>query len=195
MATSEDTTSGKFSQAAVVGMLSILLVQGFHTIEHLVQVFQRFVFYQPKGAGLLGSWVDVEPVHLGYNIAFLWLIAITYWEGKFWTLRKSRPVAFWILTFAVVWQTWHFVEHLVKMGQFITSGNNGTPGLLGLDGWIGTNFNVVWLHFTYNAVVYAPFLVAFFMLGFHKDVLQLDVVKKLMSRLGMRGGSAEGQRA
>jgi hypothetical protein len=164
----EDRTSNSmFSQAAVIGMLSILLLQGFHTLEHTVQVFQRFVFFQPQGAGVLGTWVDVEPVHLGYNVAFMWLFAITYWEARFWTRRKTHPGAFYLLTFSVLFQSWHNIEHIVKMSQFVTSGNNGTPGIL------GDAFNLVWLHFIYNLVVFAPFVAAFFIEGYHKEVMKM----------------------
>jgi hypothetical protein len=161
-------------------MVSILLIQGFHTIEHLVQVFQRFVFFQPKGAGVLGSWVDVEPVHLGYNMVFLWLLALTIWEGKFWKEFKVNRLFFWAITISVVWQGWHFTEHLFKMAQFIDTGNNGTPGLLGNKGVFGTGWNIVWLHFSYNFAVYVPFVVAFFAGGFHREMM--NEIRKLTGR-------------
>ncbi len=161
-------------------MVSILLIQGFHTFEHLLQVFQRFVFHQPKGAGVLGSWVDVEPVHLGYNMVYLWLLTLTYWEGKFWKERKVNRLFFWAITASIATQGWHFVEHLFKIGQFIDSGNNGTPGLLGNNGVFGTHWNIVWLHFTYNFLVFVPFVVAFFAGGFHREAMK--ELRKLTSR-------------
>ncbi len=173
--TEERKSSTMFSQAAVVGMLSILLLQGFHTLEHTVQVFQRFVFFQPRGAGVLGTWVDVEPVHLGYNVAFMWLFAITYWEARIWQRRKSHPAAFYLLTFSVLFQCWHNIEHIFKMEQFITSGNNGTPGIL------GDTFNLVWLHFTYNMVVFVPFVAAFFIESYHREVMKLAPFKNIGS--------------
>jgi hypothetical protein len=147
-------------------MLGIVLVQGFHEIEHIVQVIQRFVLDNPKGAGVLGTWLDVEPVHIGYNAAFLALIGLVYWQGQFWRQRGSRPVAFYLMTFALLFQSYHFVEHLFKIVQFIDTGKNGTPGIL------GHVFNLVWLHFWFNTIVYSVMFAAFLAGGFPKAIME-----------------------
>jgi hypothetical protein len=75
---------------------------------------------------------------------------------------------FALLTFTVAAQTYHFIEHSFKMGQFLETGMNGTPGIL------GHAFSIVWLHFWLNAVVTAPLLIAFFVGRYHRDLaLQL----------------------
>ena len=158
--------NSRYTQAALFGMLAIVLVQGFHEIEHIVQVFQRFTFDNPKGAGVLGTWIDIEPVHLGYNAAFLGLIGLVYWQGRFWQNRRAQPVVFGLMTFVLLFQGYHLVEHLFKIAQFIDTGKNGTPGIL------GNRFNLVWLHFTYNTVEYAAFVLAFFLGGFPKAIME-----------------------
>jgi hypothetical protein len=150
------------SSSAALAFLALVVVQGFHELEHIVQVLQRFVLHNPKGAGILGSWLDIEPVHLGYNLGFLLLVGSTYYLGRF-HRRETRPqpTVFWLMTFVLAFQTYHVTEHLFKIAQFIQTGMNGTPGIL------GNVFNLVWLHFTYNTIEYVPVLAAYFVGGFH----------------------------
>ncbi len=150
----------------MAGMLGIVLVQGFHEVEHVTQVVQRYMLDIPKGAGVLGTWLDVEPVHVGYNAAFLLLIGLVYWQGRFWQNRREVPLAFGLMTFGLLFQSYHFVEHLFKIAQFIESGKNGTPGIL------GNHFNLVWLHFSFNTIVYSVMAGAFFAGGFPKAMWQ-----------------------
>ena len=157
----------RYTEAALAGMLGIMLVQGFHEIEHIVQVFQRFTFDNPKGAGILGTWIDIEPVHLAYNAGFLLLLGLAYWQAGFLGKRREQPVLFGLMTFAILFQSYHLVEHLFKIAQFIETGKNGTPGIL------GNTFNLVWLHFTYNTIVYSAFVAAFFVGGFHREAIGL----------------------
>jgi hypothetical protein len=152
---------------AVAGMAGILLVQGFHEIEHIVQVLQRSVFENPKGAGVLGSWLDIEPVHVAYNVLFLALLALVYVQGRFWQCRRNERFAFGFMTFSVLFQGYHLVEHIFKIVQFAESGINGTPGIL------GHLFNLVWLHFAFNTIVFSSFLVAFIAGRWDRDVLDL----------------------
>jgi hypothetical protein len=147
-------------------MAGVIVVQGFHEIEHIMQVIQRSLLDNPQGAGVLGSWLDVEPVHVGYNAAFLLLIGLIYWQGLFWRERRVQPLAFWLMTFALLFQSYHFVEHIFKIAQFIETGRNGTPGIL------GSHFNVVWLHFGFNTIVYSVMVAAFFAGGFPKAVAE-----------------------
>src|SRR5205823_4077713 len=61
-------------------------------------------------------------------------------------------------------QAYHSLEHVVKIVQFLDTGRNGTPGILGR--WIP----VVWLHFAFNTIIYAPLLAAFFLGGFPRAI-------------------------
>ncbi|MFN8635019.1 MAG: DUF2330 domain-containing protein [Chloroflexota bacterium] len=150
-------------EAVALLFFEMLILQGVHEMEHIVQVFQRTALGIATGAGMLGSVFDVEPVHMVYNLAFLLLLA-GVWIGC-----RRDPAAIpmnadrvmWLLKVSFVFQIWHTVEHVVKMYQFIQTGLNGTPGILGY--WIP----VVYLHLGYNTLLYAPIVVAFFVGGFH----------------------------
>src|SRR5437867_11612761 len=61
-----------------VGFLGLLALQGAHEVEHVVQVVQRYVLRIPDGNGVLGHVFDIEPVHLAYNLAFLWILVLLY---------------------------------------------------------------------------------------------------------------------
>lgn len=152
----------RYTEAAMAGMLGIVLIQGFHEIEHITQVVQRYLLGIPTGAGVLGTWLDVEPVHIVYNSAFLLLIGLVFWQGRFWPRRREMPLAFGLMTFGLMFQGYHLVEHVFKIVQFIETGKNGTPGIL------GHFFNLVWLHFWFNSIVYSVMAGVFFTAGFPK---------------------------
>lgn len=149
--------------AVALLFFEMLILQGIHEMEHIVQVFQRTVMGIGTGAGMLGSVFDVEPVHLVYNLAFLILLA------GVWTGCRRNPAAIprhtdrvmLLLKVSFVFQIWHTVEHAFKMYQFIQTGLNGTPGIVGY--WIP----VVYLHLGYNTALYLPIVIAFFVGGFH----------------------------
>jgi hypothetical protein len=150
----------------------LVLFQGFHELEHIVQVFQRTVFDNPTGAGILGSLFDAVPVHFMYNTVFLALLIATYVllglnRG---TRREFGSLVFVLLTFAVVWQTWHELEHIVKLYQYYTLGyNNAVGGILAVGpGAILPLFNNMWLHFWYNTIVYVPIVIAYLASGMHR---------------------------
>jgi len=155
---------GRLTRDAVALLfLEMMILQGFHEFEHIVQVFQRTVLGIGNGAGVLGSVFDVEPVHMAYNLLFLVLISAVY-AG----CRRDRSVipanadsVMRLLQVSFVFQIWHTVEHTVKMYQYFQTGLNGTPGILGY--W----FPVVYLHFWYNTLLYIPIVIAFFIGGFH----------------------------
>jgi hypothetical protein len=69
-----------------------------------------------------------------------------------------------LLGLALAGQAYHSLEHVVKIVQFLETGRNGTPGVLGQ--WIP----VVWLHFAFNTLIYAPLLAAFFLGGFPRAI-------------------------
>lgn len=154
------------SHRAALSFFGLILLQGFHETEHIVQIVQRFILHDPTGAGILGSWVDIEPVHLAYNGVFLGLIALCFWVGGFWrNLAQHHPVVVGLMSFALFFETYHFLEHVVKMAQFFETGTNGTPGLL------GQFVNLVWLHFTYNTIAYIPLLIVFFVDGYYTSAM------------------------
>jgi hypothetical protein len=161
-------------------MLGILLIQGFHEVEHITQVLQRTVFDIPKGAGILGTWLDIEPVHVGYNALFLVLLGVVYVQGRFWETRRSQPLVFGLMTFSVLFQGYHFVEHMFKIVQFADTGMNGTPGIL------GHVFNLVWLHFAFNTIVFTSFAAAFVAGRWDRDVMALLRVRRAVANAAER---------
>lgn len=154
------------SEIAPLLFLGTVLLQSVHFVEHVIQVLQHFALGDPTGAGLAGSRFDIEPVHLGYNGAFLILLVLTCWAlGLHRGAARARlPVVAALLAFTLFAQSYHFFEHSVKIGQFIATGTNGTPGVLG-----GT-FNLVWLHFWLNTVVTIPLVLAFFVGRFYRGL-------------------------
>jgi len=149
-------------QATALLFLEAVLLQGFHQVEHLVQVVQRSVLGVANGAGMLGSVFDIEPVHMVYNAAFLGLLAAVYLgaRGNRVAIPRRASLVLGLLGLSLVLQSYHTVEHVVKMWQFSQSGLNGTPGILGH--WVP----VVYLHFWYNTLIYAPALAAFLVGGY-----------------------------
>jgi hypothetical protein len=143
--------------------LEMMILQGVHEMEHIVQVVQRTALGISKGAGMLGSVFDIEPVHMVYNVGFLVLLGLVY-QGCRHDVRaipRRADLVMRLLQVSFVFQIWHSIEHVVKMWQYIETGLNGTPGILGY--WIP----VVYLHLSYNTLLYAPIVVAFFAGGLH----------------------------
>ena len=159
-----DRLSRSPNPALAVAFLGLLIVQGWHEIEHVTQVLQRFVFNIPTGAGVLGQTFDIEPLHLAYNLAVFLLVLLVYWLSGAHRLGlwQRGMIAWWLLTIAVAFQGYHVVEHLFKVAQFINTGKSGTPGIL------GNFFNVVWFHFTLVTVEYVLLVAAFWLGGFHR---------------------------
>ncbi|HVA85628.1 MAG TPA: hypothetical protein VNF73_04820 [Candidatus Saccharimonadales bacterium] len=62
--------------------------------------------------------------------------------------RRERSRAGWRwLAAALVSQSYHELEHVVKIAQRIQSGIDPAPGML------GNFFNLIWLHFTFNPIL------------------------------------------
>src|SRR5262249_58717267 len=87
--------------------------------------------------------------------------------------RRVGVGTFALLTFALVAQSWHELEHVAKIVEYIQLGHkNGTGGILGIGpGALHPTFNLVLLHFSYNTLAYTPALLAFLRLGFHRPIL------------------------
>ncbi len=143
--------------------LLTLALQGFHVIEHIAQTIQRFVLHSPQAHGLIGQ-LDLEQVHFVFNLMYLaFLIHVLL---RWLTLKAELP-NHWraftaILIFGVVLQSYHQVEHTVKLGQFVQTHVQGTPGLIGL------YFDGVIFHFIMNTLVFLPGVIVFWCAGLHR---------------------------
>jgi hypothetical protein len=143
-------------------------VQSFHILEHIVQVIQKFVLQLPVAHGILGASLDFEPVHFTFNVVYLALVALVWISFTKTPIRKMQLI-YGLVTFVLVFQSWHFIEHAVKLDQHFVNGCVSCPGIL------GHYFDVILLHFTYNAVVYVPLVVVFTIFQY-KFVVKADKV-------------------
>ena len=119
------------AQAGRLLLLEALLFQGLHEMEHLVQVIQRSVLDIKNGGDLFGSVYDLEPVHSAYNLTFLILLGLAViglrQPGA---VPRHRALVLGLLTLTLVGQSYHSIEHVVKIAQFLETGRDGTPGIL-----------------------------------------------------------------
>jgi hypothetical protein len=132
-----------------------LIVLG-HWAEHIVQAVQIYALDWPRPAagGVLGlafPWlVTSEWLHYGYAILMLiglWLLR----DGFAGRARTWWNVALWI-------QVWHHFEHLLLLVQALTGSNLlGKPVPTSI---VQLLFPRVELHLFYNAIVFAPMVVA-----------------------------------
>lgn len=145
------------TRAADVVFLGSVVLQGLHFVEHIAQVGQKFFLELPEARGILGAVFDFEWVHFGYNLALF--LALWFVVGAWLTERQGASPG-WsgsparALLFAAGVQSYHLVEHSVKLTQHLADRCNACPGLLGNFG------DLVWIHFTINLLVMAPMLIA-----------------------------------
>jgi hypothetical protein len=175
------------AQAGRLLLLEALLFQGLHELEHIVQVIQRNVLGIKNGAGLFGSVFDLEPVHFAYNLTFLILLGLAaVGLRQRGAVPRRQALVLALLSLTLVGQSYHTVEHVVKMAQFLETGRNGTPGILGE--WIP----VVWLHFWINTALLVPVVAVFFAGGFGA-ALRRDLARWLARRRPGRLTGPSGQ--
>lgn len=160
-------TNALFSSPALTVFLALALVQGFHELEHVVQVVQRTALGIPDGNGLVGTLADIEPVHFVYNSLYLSLLVSVFVllglhrDGA---SAHGRLIA-GSVTFALAFQMWHELEHVFKLTQYLALQVNGTGGILGQGpGGLIPLFPIPVLHLVYNTVAYVPALAAFILL-------------------------------
>ncbi len=127
--------------ACVLSML--LALQTFHTVEHVVQVVQFYLFDQPgiRAQGLISS-LNVEWVHFVWN----WMV----WAATVWLFFRGMN-SVWAYPL-LLWVTLHTLEHTymllhylhvsaelsaLNLPQFQSA--QVLPGILGKDGWLANN--------------------------------------------------------
>jgi hypothetical protein len=145
--------NSKYHRLALYGFLVIVVG---HWAEHIVQAVQIYVlgWARPQAGGVLGLWfpwlVKSEVMHYGY--ALVMLVGFVLLRHGF----HGRARTWWMLALWV--QVWHHFEHLLLFLQALTGQN-----LLG--GAVPTSILQlvlprVELHLFYNAIVFAPMVVA-----------------------------------
>lgn len=149
-----------------------LAYQILHWVEHLAQFYQHWWL----GLSLLHShgilfFFDFEWNHFTFNTLYwLGLIAVFFGSGMHRAGHPARRKAlvFWgFLLGGVAVQSYHQIEHFVKIYQHLTVGCEPCPGILGyaLDG--------IYLHFTLNTIILIFPLAAFIAYGLPARVLSL----------------------
>jgi hypothetical protein len=142
----------------------VIVVQGIHVIEHIIQLVQVYKLGIPddKALGLLG-YVFVlqgteEWLHLVFNASyFLPLVVLAFLLQA----RSPSVIPRWaLLLFTIggaVLEGWHVVEHIVIMSHVIANNGCPCPGIL--DPILGISDTI--LHFFYNVATYLAILPAF----------------------------------
>ena len=139
-------------------MTAVVVIQGGHVVEHIVQLVQVTMLGVPDqdALGFLGYLIQFngteEWLHLGYNTFYLlalYALVVPLWRIKGTVLPHW---AFWFFLAASVWlETWHMVEHGVIIANVIANSGCPCPGIG--DAALGVSDTV--LHFFYNALAYA----------------------------------------
>jgi hypothetical protein len=140
-----------------------LIIQAVHMAEHVAQIMQKFLFDITPAHGLIGQ-LDLEQVHFAFNLLYLstLIVVIVGWFYYGSQLRSKRKLFAAMLIATVAVQTYHMAEHFVKLAQFIATGMQGTPGIVGM------YFDPVIFHALMNTAVFLPVVVVFFGAGIYK---------------------------
>ncbi len=155
---------GKYSAPFVAFFTAVVVVQGIHVFEHIIQVIQVMVLDVPEddALGLLGYVFEFqgteEWLHLVFNATYLIpLLILILPLAK----RVPWPVPTWafvvFLTGGVSLEIWHVAEHGVIISNVLANNGCPCPGIL--DSRLGIGDSV--LHFFYNTLTYIGILFAF----------------------------------
>ncbi|MBF6596103.1 MAG: hypothetical protein IVW51_16890 [Thermaceae bacterium] len=131
-----------FSQWGMPALVlsGLLLLQGFHFLEHTVQMVQYYLLNLPsaQSQGLISA-LNVEWVHFTWNVIIL--------ACSVYLLRRGMG-GFWGWAM-VIWTTAHTLEHLYLFVRYLEISRELSalglpaygvaqvlPGILGRDGWL-----------------------------------------------------------
>ncbi|MBI5145814.1 MAG: hypothetical protein HZA84_01175 [Thaumarchaeota archaeon] len=134
-----------------VFMMMATVVQSFHMVEHIAQLIQRYTLGFSAAHGILGDLLDLEPVHFTFNLVYLALTTFVWLGFRNLFMEWNMKLAYRMIIFTLGFQSWHFIEHVVKIQQHFTEGCVSCPGILGYF------VNPIVLHFAYNLIVFVPF--------------------------------------
>jgi len=147
--------------AAVLGFyVTVVVVQGGHVVEHIIQLIQVFVLGVPENdaLGLLGyvfAFQGTEEwLHIVFNATYLAALLVIAWTLLGSPVARSLVPGWSMVAFLIfgVWlESWHVVEHIVIISNVIANNGCPCPGIL--DARLGVSDTI--LHFGYNAIAYA----------------------------------------
>ncbi len=152
------------SASFFVVLTGVMLIQGIHVIEHIIQLGQVYAFgvADDDALGLLGYVFQFqgteEWLHLVFNVSYL--AALYLLLGPLWKLVPD-VVPSWAFWAFAVWgvglESWHVVEHLVIITNVIQNSGCPCPGI----GDRATGLSDTVLHFGYNAVAFTALALPF----------------------------------
>ncbi len=143
---------------ALLAVGAVLLLQGLHTVEHVVQVVEWYRLDRPgaKSLGIVSS-LNVEWVHFSWNWIAWFVVLVAFAKG----IRGPWMIAL------LAWITAHSLEHTYMLVHYLQLRNNlralglpplgvseVLPGVLGRDGWLSRN--AVGLRSTLGPLASAP---------------------------------------
>ncbi len=148
---------------AVLAVLAVL--QSGHMVEHVAQ-FIQWMLHDRLAQGLIGQ-LDLEPIHFAFNgMVLVGIGALVAFYGD--VLRgRGGTKAYRLLAAAWAVETYHMVEHVVKLLQYFETGIQGTPGI------VGRYIPVIPMHFVLNLLTTVPLDAAFFLVGTHVAIGRL----------------------
>ena len=137
---------------------AVVIIQGIHVIEHIVQLIQVYLFDIPddEAFGLIGYVINFqgteEWLHLGFNslyVVALYALLLPLWSMVGRGLPLSAFMVYALL--GVGLESWHVVEHIVIISNVVKNQGCPCPGIG--DRVLGVTDTQ--LHFVYNSVAYA----------------------------------------
>ncbi len=163
------------TRGLVVLVFVVLIIQLMHFPEHIAQVTQQFILAIRPAHGLIGTF-DLEPVHFIYNGALLIGFVALFFVGEFY--RKdgwpwSKPKLAYIFTGLMVFQGYHVIEHVAKISQFLQTGLQGTPGIL------GRFISLIFMHYYFVGGVVIVYLVVVVGYGFETTIYNMLFQKSI----------------
>jgi hypothetical protein len=145
--------------------VGVVVIQGIHFVEHVVQLLQVTVFDVPSSSanGFLGYFIQfngtAEWMHFVFNLLYLlslYVIVVTFDR-----LTGSIPAPRWVflllLCGAAGIESWHMTEHVVIIYHVIRNRGCPCPGI----GDQLLRVTDIQLHFVYNTLAYTSTLVPF----------------------------------
>jgi hypothetical protein len=143
--------------------VGVVVIQGIHVIEHIIQLIQVFVLGIPddEALGLLGYIFQFqgteEWLHLVFNLTYLsaLLLLVVPLRG---VVPDAVPRwAYAAFMFGVGLEAWHNIEHAVIISNVMRNGGCPCPGI----GDVALGITDTVLHFFYNVIAYSATVPAF----------------------------------
>ena len=157
---------------------TVVVVQGVHVIEHIVQLLQVTVFDVPddKALGLLGFLIQFngteEYLHFGFNLLYLTSLYVLAFALMDYAATGIVPRwAFKTFVIAGVGlESWHMTEHMVIIWHVIRNHGCPCPGI----GDRALNVSDTVLHFFYNTIAYSATVVPFWFVMKERRRIRLE---------------------